>query len=74
MQATSDKQASDHVAYTDETQHNTGRFRGLALVTMESKNAERITSELKQLLQASSISEFKWSKVVSSSFRGDRVY
>src|SRR5262245_6260561 len=66
MEASFDGQAPDHVAYADETQHNTGRFRGLALITLKLRNAERITLELKQLLQTSSISEFKWNKLRSA--------
>ncbi|MFN8480113.1 MAG: DUF3800 domain-containing protein [Kouleothrix sp.] len=66
MQADLDKQTPNHVAYADETLHNTGRFRGLALITVASKNAERIILEVRQLLQVSSISEFKWSKLRSA--------
>jgi len=66
MEASHNKQAPDHVAYVDETQHNTGRFRGLALITLKLSDAERITLELKQILQTSSISEFKWSKLRSA--------
>jgi hypothetical protein len=56
----------DHVAYADETNHNIGRFRGLSLITLRLQDAERINKELRHLLQNSSVSEFKWSKLRSA--------
>lgn len=52
-----------HIAYSDETQHNTGLYRGIALITLRIKDTNLINQELRQLLLESSISELKWSKL-----------
>lgn len=55
-----------HIAYSDESQHNTGRYRGIALITLKIKDKDRISQELRQILLDSSVSELKWSKVRTS--------
>ena len=54
-----------HVAYTDESHWNDGRYRAVAMVSMRREHHARVESESKQLLIASNISEFKWKE-----FRG----
>ena len=54
------KEASTHVGFSDETRWNTGRFRALALVTMEETKRERVNSNLLAILQESGVKEFKW--------------
>lgn len=58
-----------HVAYADETQHNIGRFRGIALISLRYGDASSIDADVQNLLRDSGISEFKWSKLNS---RNDR--
>lgn len=55
-----------HVAYTDETQYNVGRFRGIALITLRREDKDRLSSELNRLLKESEVSEFKWEKLASA--------
>ncbi len=58
-----------HVAYADETHYNTGRYRGLALVTLTQDNAGHVSAELRELLQESGVTEFKWKKLDSAKDR-----
>jgi hypothetical protein len=52
-----------HIAYSDETHHNTGRYRGIAQITLKIKDRDIISQELRQLLLDSSVAELKWSKL-----------
>lgn len=54
---------SDHIAYADETQHNTGRYRGIGLVTLSIADVYRVNEDLLRILCESSVSEFKWNKL-----------
>jgi len=49
-----------HIAYADETHHNIGRYRGLALITLKQEHETALSMELQRLLQESSVTEFKW--------------
>jgi YD repeat-containing protein len=49
-----------HIAYADETHYNIGRYRGLALITLEQEHEIAMSVELQRLLQESSVAEFKW--------------
>jgi uncharacterized protein DUF3800 len=62
-------QQSTHVAYTDEASHNIGRYRGVAALTLSIADAERVTQELRGVLDRSSITEFKWTKLRTAKTR-----
>ncbi len=54
-----------HAAYSDESQYNVGRYRGLGLVTAPIAEAPALSAELRGLLAASGMSEVKWEKIRS---------
>ncbi len=57
-----------HVAFSDDSGHEDGRFNSLSLVTMESRHLNELRNKLKNILEKSGIeSEFKWSKLRSNS-------
>jgi hypothetical protein len=55
-----------HIAYTDETRYNVGRFRGIALITLKREDKDWLSSDLHRLLKESEVSEFKWEKLASA--------
>jgi Protein of unknown function (DUF3800) len=55
-----------HVAFADETGYNTGRFRGVAAISLALVDEPAITSTIRRLLDESNVSELKWSKVSSA--------
>jgi hypothetical protein len=57
------KAESTHVAYSDETQHNVGRFKGIAVVTATASDAAKASEELKAILSTTEINELKWEKL-----------
>lgn len=58
-----------HIAYADETHHNTGRYRGISLVTLEFINTRKFSNEIQRLLKESAISELKWNKLRTAKSR-----
>jgi hypothetical protein len=52
-----------HVAYSDETHHNVGRFKGIGVVTAAIQHATRASEEVKAILATASVSELKWEKL-----------
>lgn len=52
-----------HVAYSDETSYNVGRFRGIGLVTARREEALALTGEFGRLLRDGDISELKWERL-----------
>lgn len=58
-----------HVAYADETNYNTGRYRGVALITLSILDAKQANAELCQILSKFGIREFKWAKLKSAQNR-----
>lgn len=58
-----------HIAYADETNHNVGRYRGIALLTLRVKDAEILSDNLRQILMKSNIDEFKWVDLRSARHR-----
>jgi len=58
-----------HIAYTDESKYNFGRYRGVSLVSLRLQDAGRLRRELERLLQESDISEFRWKKVGNAKYR-----
>ena len=49
-----------HVAFSDESNWNVGRFRSLALVSATLGSLEELEGEIRQLLARSNVREFKW--------------
>lgn len=58
-----------HIAYADETHHNIGQYRGVALITLDANRAGYVTDCLRTILFESSIEEFKWAKLKSARYR-----
>lgn len=52
-----------HVAFSDESHWNKGRYRSLGLVTMPRKSFAELERTLARLLDESGVSEFKWEKL-----------
>ena len=58
-----------YVGYSDESQHNTGRYRAVALVTLSISDAQQANKNLQAVWQELNISEFKWAKLRSAQYR-----
>ena len=58
-----------HVAYTDEAQYNTGRYRGLGMVSARAEDGGALGVEVLRLLEASGVAECKWEKLRSARTR-----
>ncbi|MGP8330365.1 MAG: DUF3800 domain-containing protein [Methanosarcinaceae archaeon] len=52
-----------HIAYSDESKHNTGRYRSISMVSMPADRVAEITLRIKTKLIESDVNEAKWSKV-----------
>jgi len=52
-----------HVGFADESHWNTGRYRGLSLVTMPVSQVDESKEKLTSLLNELEIKEFKWNKL-----------
>ncbi|TGM65863.1 DUF3800 domain-containing protein [Leptospira meyeri] len=49
-----------HIAYSDESNWNSGRFRTIALISMEKQYHEDIINKLSSAIADSDVTEFKW--------------
>lgn len=58
-----------HVAYTDETWHNVGRYRGLGMVSLRAGDIATLGAAVRGLLDRSGVGECKWEKVRSARTR-----
>lgn len=58
-----------HKAYADETNHNVGRYRGVALITLEASKAKNASQIIKTILLESEIRELKWVKLRTARMR-----
>jgi len=58
-----------HLAFSDESNYLTGRYRSLGLVTMVALVAEGLCQELKEILDQSDVRELKWQKLTSARHR-----
>ncbi len=63
------RQDAPYLAYADESSWNTGRFRSIALATLQSTDAEDLRNELVALLDESNVQEFKWQKLKKAKYR-----
>jgi hypothetical protein len=52
-----------HVGFSDESSWNVGRFRSLALVTLQLQHLQALQDSIRALLVESSLSEFEWKKL-----------
>lgn len=60
----------DHLAFSDDSRHEDGRYNSLGLVTFPLKHKGGLCSELKTILSSSGISgEFKWQSVRSAKYK-----
>ena len=50
----------DHIAFADESKFNTGRYRGIGLITLPTNERAGVAQELRHLLDESDIEEFSW--------------
>jgi len=57
----SDYSEPTHAAYADESQHNTGRYRSIALVSLPIQYQCGVTTDLRVFLTGCGILEVKWS-------------
>ena len=48
---------------SDESSHNTGRFRSISTISFPAIKAKIMHNELKEIIQKNNIEEFKWSKL-----------
>jgi hypothetical protein len=58
-----------HVAYSDESYHNRGRYRSIAVVTLEANRSEPFNQVISDLLDDSAVSEFKFQKLRQARYR-----
>ena len=58
-----------HVAYADETAHNIGRYRGVALITFSGEHEDALETDLQKILQQADVREFKWTKLRTAKYR-----
>jgi hypothetical protein len=56
-------------AYADETSFNSGRYRGIALVSLKNEDSPSYSTELRGILTAASVSELKWYELDSAKMR-----
>ena len=56
-------QVPTHVAFSDESSYNQGRYRGLGLVTLNNSNLECTRADVADLVKDSGTEEIKWRKV-----------
>ena len=57
-----------HIAFSDDSGHEDGRYNSLCLITLLMSSLDEIKQQLKDILKKSGVeSEFKWSKLRSNS-------
>jgi hypothetical protein len=61
--------APDHVAYSDETHHNTGRYRGIGLITLSLANAVHVNQQIELIIKGHRLAELKWGELRSAKSR-----
>ena len=52
-----------HVAFSDESHQNIGRFRGISLISLKKEHYKLISDRLQLLLKNKRITELKWNKL-----------
>lgn len=60
----------NHIAFSDDSGHEDGRYSSLGLITFPLKHEESLCNELKTIFSSSSINdEFKWQNVRSAKYK-----
>lgn len=62
-------QTPTHITFSDETQHNVGRYKAIAAVTVPFAEVERLQAELAVIIKTANLSEMKWEKVRNAKYR-----
>ena len=52
-----------HLAFSDESRHNVGRFRAIAVLTCSKDQANDLRERAHQIIQRNGLKEFKWHKL-----------
>lgn len=52
-----------HIAYSDESYQSGSRYRSIAVITLEATNQDVIAQTLREILQESGVTEFKWERL-----------
>jgi len=63
-----------HSAYSDETHHNVGRFKGIGVVTAANDVAMQASGEVKAILAAANVRELKWEKLRTARDRNAAIH
>lgn len=56
-------QENDYLAYSDESNHNDGRYRAISVITLNKKDYLFFNNAVSNILQDSNVNEFKWNKI-----------
>lgn len=51
---------ASHVAYSDESNYNSGPFRGVAMLSIPDKDRAQVEQTIKEIVHASNVKELKW--------------
>ncbi len=57
------------VAFSDESKHYQGRYRGVGLISCHEDHSAEIRNEIIRLLKESNVREFKWEKLRTAQYR-----
>ncbi len=52
-----------HLAYSDESQQNIGRFHAIGMVSLKAECAKQISDDIQNILSESEVREAKWQKI-----------
>ncbi|MFH2103224.1 MAG: DUF3800 domain-containing protein [Chloroflexota bacterium] len=55
--------STTHLAYSDESQQNIGRFHAIGMLSLEAEHAKSISSSIQSKLAQSEVDEAKWKKI-----------
>src|SRR6185436_5822722 len=55
-----------YAAFSDESRHSDGRFRSIACVSMSADLVVSASEELRRILSASNVREFKWQRLTGA--------
>ncbi|QSR84166.1 DUF3800 domain-containing protein [Methylacidimicrobium sp. B4] len=58
-----------HIGFADESNWKTGRFRSLGLISTSACFVDALDTELRELLEKSQLTEFKWNKLAGAKER-----
>ncbi|MFA4859533.1 hypothetical protein [Methanoregula sp.] len=58
-----------HCAFSDESNHNIGRYRSIAMVSLPHRNLDLFDEKIHATLEGSSVREFKWKNLNDAKMR-----